>query len=83
MGEDLRQATARPRLRELFFQLASDACARCEDRVTLMWNGMQTARLNADIEDGLYDDRLAELLQHARVMFRLEALDGIARQTLS
>ncbi|WP_333938088.1 NEL-type E3 ubiquitin ligase domain-containing protein [Bradyrhizobium sp. CCBAU 53380] len=83
--EKFRQVVARicgrprPRLRDLFFQLASDVCARCEDRVTLTWNGMQTARLNADIEDGLYDDRLAELLQHARVMFRLEALDGIAR----
>ncbi|WP_271623525.1 NEL-type E3 ubiquitin ligase domain-containing protein [Bradyrhizobium sp. CCBAU 11430] len=81
--EDLRQAAARPRLRELFFQLASDACASCQDRITLAWNGMQTARLNADIEDGLYDDRLAELLQHARVMFRLEALDGIARQEVN
>ncbi|MCP1838875.1 MULTISPECIES: NEL-type E3 ubiquitin ligase domain-containing protein [Bradyrhizobium] len=83
VGEDLRQAAARPRLRELFFQLASDACASCEDRVTLTWNGMQSARLNADIEDGLYDDRLPELLQHARVMFRMEALDGIARQTVN
>ncbi|WP_349254049.1 NEL-type E3 ubiquitin ligase domain-containing protein [Bradyrhizobium sp. CB1717] len=49
----------------------------------MSWNGMLTARLNADIEDGLYDDRLAELLQHARVMFRLEALDGIARYTVN
>ncbi|OPY96024.1 hypothetical protein A5906_05440 [Bradyrhizobium sacchari] len=32
--EDLRQASARPRLRELFFQLASDACASCQDRIT-------------------------------------------------
>ncbi|WP_258763511.1 NEL-type E3 ubiquitin ligase domain-containing protein [Bradyrhizobium arachidis] len=81
--EDLRQAAARPRLRELLFQLAADACASCQDRITLAWNGMQTARLNADIEDGLYDARLPELLQHARVMFRLEALDGIARETVN
>lgn len=80
--EDPRQA-ARPRLRELFFQMAADACASCQDRITLAWNGMQTARLNADIEDGLYDARLHELLQHARVMFRLEALDGIARETVN
>ncbi|MGY4403674.1 hypothetical protein ACVIYL_004477 [Bradyrhizobium sp. USDA 3315] len=35
---------------------------------------MQTARLNADVEDGVYDNRLDELLQHGRVTFRLEAL---------
>lgn len=40
---------------------------------------MQTARLNADVEDGHYDGRLGELLQNDRVLFRLEALDGIAR----
>ncbi|VIO68609.1 putative E3 ubiquitin-protein ligase ipaH4.5 [Bradyrhizobium ivorense] len=81
--EDLRQAAVRPRLREQFFQLASGASERCEDRVTLTWNGMQSARLNADVEDGVYDGRLAELLQQGRVLFRLEALDGIARETVN
>ncbi|WOH80242.1 NEL-type E3 ubiquitin ligase domain-containing protein [Bradyrhizobium sp. BEA-2-5] len=80
--EDLRQAVARPPLREQFFELASDASMSCEDRITLTWNRMQTARLNADVEDGAYDGRLDELLQHGRVMFRLEALDGIARRTV-
>ncbi|WFU31581.1 NEL-type E3 ubiquitin ligase domain-containing protein [Bradyrhizobium brasilense] len=81
--EDLRQAAVRPRLREQFFQLASGASERCEDRVTLTWNGMQSARLNADVEDGVYDGRLAELLRQGRVLFRLEALDGIARETVN
>ncbi|ANW02897.1 NEL-type E3 ubiquitin ligase domain-containing protein [Bradyrhizobium icense] len=81
--EDLRQAAARPRLREHFFEQALGASDSCEDRITLAWNGMQTARLNADVEEGAYDGRLDELLQHGRVMFRLGALDGIARETVN
>ncbi|UWU76101.1 NEL-type E3 ubiquitin ligase domain-containing protein [Bradyrhizobium huanghuaihaiense] len=83
VAENLRQAAVRPRLREQYFELASEANASCEDRVTLAWNGMQTARLNADVEDGVYDGRPGELLQHGRVMFRLEALDGIARERVN
>ncbi|MCA1384241.1 E3 ubiquitin--protein ligase [Bradyrhizobium sp. NBAIM03] len=83
VAEDLRQAAVRPHLREEYFELASGANASCEDRITLAWNGMQTARLNADVEDGVYDGRLGELLQHGRVMFRLEALDGIARERVN
>nr|WP_246510390.1 NEL-type E3 ubiquitin ligase domain-containing protein [Bradyrhizobium glycinis] len=83
VAEDLRQAAVRPRLREQYFELASGANASCEDRITLAWNGMQTARLNADVEDGVYDGRVDELLQRGRVMFRLEALEGIARERVN
>ncbi|MCC8955295.1 E3 ubiquitin--protein ligase [Bradyrhizobium sp. Pear77] len=83
VADDLRQAAANPRLREQFFTQASEANASCEDRVTLHWNGMQTARLNADVEDGRYDDRLGELIQRGRVAFRLEALDAIARDRVN
>ncbi|KYK49589.1 E3 ubiquitin--protein ligase [Bradyrhizobium liaoningense] len=83
VADDLRQAAANPGLREQFFTQASEANASCEDRVTLHWNGMQTARLNADIEDGVYDDRLGDLIQGGRVAFRLEALDGIARDRVN
>ncbi|THK33390.1 E3 ubiquitin--protein ligase [Ensifer sp. MPMI2T] len=83
VADDLRQAAAHPRLREQFFTQASEANASCEDRVTLHWNGMQTARLNADVEDGVYDNRLGELIQRGRVAFRLEALDGIARDRVN
>ncbi|WP_028351275.1 NEL-type E3 ubiquitin ligase domain-containing protein [Bradyrhizobium murdochi] len=83
VAEDLRQAAVRPRLREQYFAAALGASERCEDRITLAWNGMQTARLNADVEDGAYDRRLDELLQRGRVMFRLRALDGIARETVN
>ncbi|MET4121753.1 Leucine-rich repeat (LRR) protein [Bradyrhizobium sp. JR1.5] len=80
VAEDLRQAAIRPQLRQQYFQLAFGASESCQDRITLTWNGMQTARLNADVEDGAYDDRLGELIQQARVLFRLDALEPIARQ---
>ncbi|WP_245452477.1 NEL-type E3 ubiquitin ligase domain-containing protein [Bradyrhizobium forestalis] len=80
VAEDLRQAAIRPELRRQFFELAYGASETCQDRVTLTWNGMQTARLNADVEDGAYDDRLGELIQQGRVLFRLNALEPIARQ---
>ncbi|UQR61377.1 E3 ubiquitin--protein ligase [Bradyrhizobium sp. C-145] len=83
VADDLRQAAANPTLREQFFAQASEANASCEDRVTLHWNGMQTARLNADVEDGVYDDRLGDLIQRGRVAFRLEALDEIARDRIN
>ncbi|GLR91150.1 E3 ubiquitin--protein ligase [Bradyrhizobium iriomotense] len=79
VAEDLRQAAIRPLLRQQFFQLAFGASETCQDRITLTWNGMQTARLKADVEDGAYDDRLGELIQQARVLFRLNALEPIAR----
>jgi hypothetical protein len=78
--EDLRQAAARPGLRQKYFQQAFGATETCEDRVTLTWNGMQTARLTDDVEDGAYDDRLDELVLEARHLFRLDALDRIARE---
>ncbi|WP_312891238.1 NEL-type E3 ubiquitin ligase domain-containing protein [Mesorhizobium silamurunense] len=81
--EDLRQAAARPRLRELYFALAFRASETCQDRITLTWNSMQTARLVADVEDGAYDRRLDELVGQARVMFRLDALERIARKKVS
>lgn len=83
VAEDLRQAATRPPLRQQFFQLAFGASETCQDRITLTWNGMQTARLKADVEDGAYDDRLGELIQQARVLFRLNALDPIARQKVN
>lgn len=61
--DDLRQAARRHRLREQYFQLAFDASATCEDRITLTWNGMQTARLNAQVEDGDFDGNLKGILE--------------------
>ncbi len=83
VADDLRQAATNPRLREQFFTQASEANASCEDRVTLHWNGMRSARLNADVEEGVYDDRLGQLIQRGRVAFRLDALEGIARDRVN
>ncbi|MBH5372240.1 T3SS effector NEL-type E3 ubiquitin ligase NopM [Bradyrhizobium glycinis] len=83
VAHDLRQAATNPRLREQFFAQASEANASCEDRVTLHWNGMRTASLNADVDSGVYDDDLSELIQRGRVAFRLEALDDIAAERVN
>ncbi|SFJ85250.1 NEL-type E3 ubiquitin ligase domain-containing protein [Bradyrhizobium sp. Gha] len=83
VADDLRQAATNPRLREQLFTHALEANASCEDRITLHWNGMRAARLNADVEEGVYDNRLGELIQRGRVAFRLEVLDGIARDRLN
>ncbi|MET4331950.1 hypothetical protein ABIB80_007812 [Bradyrhizobium sp. i1.15.2] len=82
VANDLRQAAANPQLRAQYFQLALDANESCEDRRTLTWNGMQTAGLLANVESGLYDNNegVAALVDLGRVMFRLDALGGIARE---
>ncbi|UWU75677.1 NEL-type E3 ubiquitin ligase domain-containing protein [Bradyrhizobium huanghuaihaiense] len=82
VANDLRQAAKNPQLRAQYFQLALDVNQSCEDRRTLTWNGMQTARLIADVENGVYDNkaRLPDLVDLGRVMFRLDALEGIARE---
>ncbi|MHC2440209.1 T3SS effector NEL-type E3 ubiquitin ligase NopM [Bradyrhizobium sp. USDA 4451] len=83
VANDLRHAAANADLREHFFAQASEANTSCEDRVTLHWNGMQTARLNAEVKKGLYENRLGELIQCGRLAFRLEALDEIARDRVN
>ncbi|MCA6104029.1 NEL-type E3 ubiquitin ligase domain-containing protein [Bradyrhizobium australafricanum] len=82
VADDLRLAATNPQLRAQYFQLALDANQSCEDRRTLTWNGMQTARLIADVENGAYDDtaRLPDLVDLGRIMFRLDALERIARK---
>ncbi|ODM72183.1 NEL-type E3 ubiquitin ligase domain-containing protein [Bradyrhizobium elkanii] len=82
VADDLRLAATNPQLRAQYFQLALDANQSCEDRRTLTWNGMKTARLIADVENGAYDDtaRLPDLVDLGRIMFRLDALERIARE---
>ncbi|MCP1838935.1 MULTISPECIES: NEL-type E3 ubiquitin ligase domain-containing protein [unclassified Bradyrhizobium] len=82
VADALRLAATNPQLRAQYFQLALDANQSCEDRRTLTWNGMQTARLIADVENGAYDDtaRLPDLVDLGRIMFRLDALERIARE---
>jgi Leucine-rich repeat (LRR) protein len=82
VANDLRQAAINPQLCKRYFQLALDANQSCEDRRTLTWSGMQTARLIADVENGAYNNkaRLPDLIDLGRVMFRLDALEKIARE---
>ncbi|MDA9405373.1 NEL-type E3 ubiquitin ligase domain-containing protein [Bradyrhizobium sp. CCBAU 45384] len=82
VANNLRDAAKNPQLRAQYFQLAWDANQTCEDRRTLTWNGMQTARLIADVENGFYNNkaRLPDLVDLGRVMFRLDALERIARE---
>ncbi|MGY3609372.1 MULTISPECIES: NEL-type E3 ubiquitin ligase domain-containing protein [unclassified Bradyrhizobium] len=78
--DDLRQAARRHRLREHYFRLAFDSSTTCEDRITLTWNGMQTARLNAEVEYGDFDGNLKGILERGRILFRLDVLERIARE---
>ncbi|SFJ85229.1 Leucine-rich repeat (LRR) protein [Bradyrhizobium sp. Gha] len=82
VANDLRQVAKDPQLRTRYFQLALDANESCEDRRTLTWNSMQTARLIADVENGAYNNkaRLPDLVALGRVMFRLDALEVIAHE---
>ncbi|WP_164935955.1 NEL-type E3 ubiquitin ligase domain-containing protein [Bradyrhizobium nanningense] len=82
VANDLRQVAQNPELRKRYFQLVLDANESCEDRRTLTWNGMQTARLIADVENGAYNNkaRLPDLVDLGRIMFRLDALERIARE---
>ena len=66
-------------LREITFNVAMDATASCEDRVTLTYHDMQTATLVHDVKNGRYDTNLPELIASARVMFRLEQIELIAQ----
>ncbi|MBH5372761.1 NEL-type E3 ubiquitin ligase domain-containing protein [Bradyrhizobium glycinis] len=78
--DDLRKAARSPRLRGQYFLLAFDAISTCQDRITLTWNGMQTARLNVEVEDGDFDENLQGILERGRILFRLDVLERIARE---
>ncbi len=69
-----------PQLRQDTFMLSQGATTSCEDRVTLTFNAMRQLRLAHDVEQGHYDERLPELLTLARGIYRLEQLEGIARE---
>ncbi|CNK80137.1 NEL-type E3 ubiquitin ligase domain-containing protein [Yersinia aleksiciae] len=66
-------------LREITFNVAMDATASCEDRVTLTYHDMQTATLVHDVKNGRYDTNLPELIASVRVMFRLAQIELIAQ----
>lgn len=52
----------------------------CEDRLVATWNDAQNLRRNDDIRNGVYDQRIEEVLDTARQMFRIDILTDIARR---
>jgi hypothetical protein len=55
------------------------ATESCEDRVVATWNDAQSLRRNDDVRLGVYDDRVQDVLDIARQMFRINVLTEIAR----
>jgi hypothetical protein len=76
----LREMALHSSLRAHVFAVARGATASCQDRVMLTANDMAKARLLFQVERGDYDQRLPELIDIARGMFRLEKLEAIARK---
>ena len=68
-----------PQLRREVFVLSEGATATCEDRVSHTFNAMRQLHLASDVARGNYDQRLPQLLEVARGMFRLDQLEIIAR----
>lgn len=67
-------------LRQITFALSFGANDTCEDRVSVVFNDMKKVRLAAAINKGEYDDKLPDLIDLARGMFRLDMLEKIARE---
>lgn len=78
----LARVAERPGLRQKSFLTAYEATETCEDRVTLSWNAMQTAQLEDDVESGVYDGQLPQLVTLARGLFQLNVLDKIAKEKI-
>ena len=76
----LREMAVQPALRAHVFAVARGATESCQDRVMLTANDMAKARLLFHVERGAHDQRLPELIDIARGMFRLEKLEAIARK---
>lgn len=65
-------------LRETSFLAATGATESCEDRVSLTYNEMKKHRVCSDVMAGCYDQKIDQLVDVARGMFRLEMLEKIA-----
>jgi hypothetical protein len=81
VGEWLCLLETRPELRQETFNASLSATDTCQDGASLTFNAMHQLRLASDVVLGQYDQRLPELIQLARGMFRLDELNTIARET--
>lgn len=66
-------------LRDQAFAISVEAATRCDDFVASTLNRMKRVRLWSDVESGAFDERLPDLVNLARQMFRLDKLDTIAK----
>jgi hypothetical protein len=67
-------------LRDDTLTICRGATETCEDRIVSTWNDMQTLRRNDDVRLGLYDERVDDVVDLARQMFRLDVLTDIGRR---
>ncbi|CAM3778126.1 NEL domain-containing protein [Bordetella sputigena] len=74
---------SRPERRSLFDEtlaLCQGASETCEDGLISIWNDVQMLRANDDVRAGLFDDRVQEVVETARQIFRIDALTAFARR---
>jgi Leucine-rich repeat (LRR) protein len=74
----LNELAERPALRQDSLGVCIGATESCDDRVVSTWNELQKLQLNDDIRIGRYDAHPDQVVQAARQMFRLRALEEIA-----
>jgi Leucine-rich repeat (LRR) protein len=82
LGEWLSQLVERPALRSLSFGIAVAESASCTDRLLSELNQMQRAYVQDDVERGLYDGNIPELIAVGREEFRQRALEVIAGEKM-
>lgn len=83
VGPWLSLLASTPALRAVTYAIAREATASCDDRVVLTLNHMQQARMVHDVDTGGYDANYAQLIACARIMFRHECLEQIAREKIT
>ena len=68
----------RDKLRQATFGACLDANESCQDRTAWTYTQLKSLRLNADIELGLYDKRLRDVVDAAREAFIKDELENLA-----
>lgn len=74
---------ARAKLRAKTFTLCSEANETCQDRISWTYTQLKSLRLADDISIGLYDARVADVVEAAREAFAKDALERVASRKAS
>lgn len=82
MREELARIAARAALRAKCFLVSYGATESCEDAVSYTRNAISRLIVEQDILDGVYDERLPELLPLMRASYRADKLRTIAEQKM-